>query len=317
MAEWLVETGIGEVRAALVEDGTIAQARIELPGLREGTVAEARLTEVVTPGAIGRVTLEGGEVALLQPLPRSLTQGAWVRVRVVREAIAERGAMRPPRVMVSDDAVGDGPDLLARIAATGIPVRTCLAHQPDALEAAGWSEVIEEARTGEIGFGGGALRMSVTPAMTLFDVDGPPPLEPLAVAAAGAVARAIVRLDIGGSIGIDFPTLSGKAARAAVAEAIDAALPLPFERTAMNGFGFMQVIRRRSRASLAELIQGDAVGAAARAALRAIERVSPPYLRPHIVPRAVALRIAARPDWLDELARRMGAVPVIEPEQER
>jgi hypothetical protein len=49
--------------------------------------------------------------------------------------------------------------------------------------------------------------------MTLFDVDGGGPLEPLAVAAAHAVARAIERHGIAGSIGIDFPTLAGKAAR--------------------------------------------------------------------------------------------------------
>ncbi|PTS80314.1 ribonuclease, partial [Sphingomonas sp. HMWF008] len=30
MAEWLYETGIGESRAALVADGTIVEARIEL-----------------------------------------------------------------------------------------------------------------------------------------------------------------------------------------------------------------------------------------------------------------------------------------------
>src|SRR3546814_1478420 len=74
--------------------------------------------------------------------------------------------------------------------------------------------------------------------MTLFDVDGAAPLLDLAIAGATATAVAIRRLDIGGSIGIDLPTLGGKAERQRVVEAIDATLPLPFERTAMNGFGF-------------------------------------------------------------------------------
>src|SRR3546814_16145476 len=78
--------------------------------------------------------------------------------------------------------------------------------------------------------------------MTLFDVDGAAPLLDLAIAGATATAVAIRRLDIGGSIGIDLPTLGGKAERQRVVEAIDATLPLPFERTALNGFGFLQII---------------------------------------------------------------------------
>ena len=96
--------------------------------------------------------------------------------------------------------------------------------------------------------------------MTLFDVDGPGATAALAVAAATAAAEAIVRHDIGGSIGIDFPTVTGKAERLAVAAAIDAALPQPFERTALNGFGFLQIVRPRPRASLPELLRADPVG---------------------------------------------------------
>ena len=110
--------------------------------------------------------------------------------------------------------------------------------------------------------------MSLTPAMTLFDVDGSLPPAELAVAGAAAAARAIRRLGIGGSIGIDLPTLPARADRQAAAAALDAVLPQPFERTAVNGFGFLQIVRRRERPSLPELVQGDPVGAAARALLR-------------------------------------------------
>src|ERR1043165_9403071 len=84
---------------------------------------------------------------------------------------------------------------------------------------------------------------------------------------AAAGARAIRRLDIGGSIGIDLPTAGSKSVRQAAAEAVDAHLPQPFERTAVNGFGFAQIVRPRHRASLVELAQ-DRAAFEARALLR-------------------------------------------------
>jgi ribonuclease G len=172
--------------------------------------------------------------------------------------------------------------------------------------------LLEEATGGAIVFPAGALRLSPTPAMTLFDVDGPPPLEPLSVAAARAVAQAIRRMGIGGSIGIDFPTLGNKAARTAVGDAIDAALPPPFERTAMNGFGFLQIVCPRPRASLPELLRADPVAAAARAVLRRLEREPPGSPLHHRLPMPVHAALSNRPDWLAELARRTGVTHRLE-----
>ncbi|WP_375427156.1 ribonuclease [uncultured Sphingomonas sp.] len=306
MPEWLFEAGIGEHRAALVEDGVITEAAIELPGtLRLGTVARARLLEARP----GRVLLDGGGEATLHPVPLALTQGAALTVRIVREVIPEPGRPKLPRAAPTDEVAAPGPTLRDRIAAGAHPVRDLLPHHPDALEEAGWSELLDEATTGEIAFPGGALRMSPTPAMTLFDIDGDPPLGTLALAGASAAAAAIRRMAIGGSIGIDFPTLSGKAERQAVAAAIDAALPPPFERTTVNGFGFLQIIRPRPRASLPELLRADPVGAAARAALRRIEREPPTAPTRHRLPAAALARIEAE-GWTAELVRRTGRAPI-------
>ena len=166
--------------------------------------------------------------------------------------------------------------------------------------------------SGEIVFPLGALRLSPTPAMTLFDVDGAPPLDALAIAAAHAVARAIRRHGIGGSIGIDFPTIAGKAQRGAVAAAIDESLPPPFERTAMNGFGFLQIVRPRPRASIPEILRADPVGAAVRATLRTLERTPPTASRRHTLAPAVYARLMARPAWLSALTRRTGVVHDLE-----
>jgi ribonuclease G len=216
-----------------------------------------------------RVELADGRDVLLDRAP-GIAEGAGITVRIVREAIPEPGRAKLAKAVLTEEPLASGPDLLARITASGVPVRRPYAHEPDLLEQADWSEILEQALTGEIAFSGGALRMAVTPAMTLFDVDGSTPPESLALAAARAVAQAIERHGIGGSIGVDFPTFSNKAARLAIAEAIDAALPAPFERTGINGFGFLQIVRRRSRASLPELLRADPVGAEARAELRRI-----------------------------------------------
>jgi len=306
LAEWLYEAGIGEARAALVEDGRIIEARIERPGgLKLGAVIEGQLIERVAAGLSRIETPYGG--AVIERLPSGITLGARLNVEVVREAIPEPGRPKLAKVTASEAAPRDADDLLARCRASDFPVRLLRAHEPDSLEAAGWSEVLDEAETGEIAFAGGALRMSPTPAMTLFDVDGPGAPAALALQAARAAAMAIVRLDIGGSIGIDFPTLGNKAERQAAAEAIDAVLPQPFERTAINGFGFLQIVRPRRRAALPELLRADPVAAAALALLRTIERTPPPVPPVQSAGPRVAAWLAAHPDLVAELSRRTGA----------
>jgi Ribonuclease G/E len=308
LAEWLYEAGIGEARAALVEGGRIVEARIERPGaLRVGAVFEARLVERVAAG-LSRVEGYAG-AAVIAHVPQGVTEGARLRVEVVREALPEAGRVKLAKVVATDAEPIAGPDLLERCRTSGVPVRTLRAHEPDALEAAGWSEVLDEALTGEIAFAGGSLRLSPTPAMSLFDVDGPGAVPALAVAAATAAAEAIVRLDIGGSIGVDFPTVTGKSERLAVAEAIDAVLPQPFERTALNGFGFLQIVRPRPRASLPELLRADPVAMEALALLRRIERIPPPVAPVHDAPPRVAAWLAARPELIAALSKATG-VPI-------
>ncbi|MEG3169944.1 MULTISPECIES: ribonuclease [Sphingomonas] len=313
MPEWLYEAGIGEARAALVDNDEIVEAAIELDdhsALKVGLVARARLVELL-PGRRGRVVLDGGE-ALINHLPTGITQGASLTVEIAREALPEAGRAKLAKAVPTDLTACPAPTLYDRLVATGLPVRSPRAHEPDALEAAGWSELLDEAVSGEIVFPLGALRLSPTPAMALFDVDGAPPLDTLAIAAAHAVARAIRRHGIGGSIGIDFPTIAGKTQRNAVAAAIDESLPQPFERTAMNGFGFLQIVRARPRASIPEILRADPAGAATRAALRTLERTPPAASRRHTLPAAVHARLMARPAWLAELARRTGVVHELE-----
>ena len=307
MAEWLYEEGIGENRAALLEDGEIVEAQIELPGLRAGTVAEGRLASILIPGRRGIAALASGGEALVEPLPGKLTEGATIRVEIVREAVPEKGRAKLPKGRVTDAPTWEGLSLLQRLRASGAAVTELSHFGPDRLEEAGWSALLEEALTGEIAFPGGALRMSLTPAMTLFDVDGALDPAALAVAGAAAAARSIRRLGIAGSIGIDLPTLGLKEERQAAAAAIDSALPQPFERTAVNGFGFLQIVRRRERPSIPELVQGDPAGAAARLLLRRAERASGSGTRTIEAAPAVVAHLEANPQSIKALTRRLAA----------
>jgi hypothetical protein len=300
LAEWLYEEGIGENRAILVEDEDILVAAIELPGeMRFGSVLAGRLVHIAIRGRRGIVSTDQGEV-MVEPLPAALTEGRKVRVEIVREPIAEPGKPKYAKGRITDAEEKTGPSLAERIGRPAPLGRL----GPDLFHEAGWSELIDEALGEAIDFPGGELHMSLTPAMTLFDVDGfLPPVE-LAVAGAEAAASAIRRLDIGGSIGIDLPTVPSREDRLRAVAALDAVLPQPFERTAVNGFGFLQVIRRRERRSLPELVQWDQVGAAARDLLRTAERgiggcelAAAP---------AVIARLRSSPDWLETLARRIG-----------
>lgn len=307
-SEHLVEIGIGETRAVRIEDGDIVELHIERAGtgLRAGDVREARLAKILVPGRRGIVAI-GGEEALIEPLRAGVTEGGTLFVEVLREAIPEAGRAKLAKVRAADGPARDGPALIDRLRIGGTPLRELAAHGPDRLEEAGWSEAIDAAMSGVVPFDGGTLTISPTPAMTVIDVDGALAPADLAVAGAAAAAAAIRRFGITGSIGIDLPTVGDKTIRQRAGEAIDAALPQPFERTAVNGFGFVQIVRPRMRASIVELVQGDPAATAALALLRRAERAPGVGERTLVAAPGVVDWLAARPTLTDELARRIGA----------
>ena len=297
MPEWLIERGIGETRMALIEDGDIIEARIELDGIRRaGSVVSARLSSTGTGGRNAVGVGEGGNEYLLPRGAGRATQGATVMIEVTREAIPGVEPWKRALARVSDKEPQEPGRIPGREATFPSPA--------DPLGEAGWNDLIDQARTGSVTFAGGELRIFPTPAMTLIDVDGYLPPEELAVLGASEAALAIRRLDIGGSIGIDLPTTAGRTARQRADAAIDEALPQPFERTAVNGFGFVQIVRPRGRASLVELAQ-DKPGFEARALLRNAALDSPGPKRLVAAPPVIAL-LQRHAGWLETLARQLG-----------
>lgn len=271
---------------ALVDADEIVEARILLHGIAvAGLKLPARLVST-KPKAVARDASDN-EYLLPNGAGRA-AEGEMLDIVVTRSAIP--GAESWKRALAKIACGGDG---------LSDPVGATDGKLPDS-----WNDLIEQARSGIVGFAGGELRISATPAMTLIDVDGNLQPDELAIAGAAAASRAIRRLDIGGSIGVDLPTTRSKAARQAAAAAIDANLPPPFERTAVNGFGFVQIVRPRRRASLIELAQ-DRAGFEARALLRsvALQAAGPKRLVAH--PALIAV-LEQKPDWIAELARQLG-----------
>ena len=287
-----------------VEEGAIVAARILLDGTtRAGSVIAARL---VSKGAGGRNAIARDDAGSEYLLPRgagAITEGAALRIEITRERIPGKEPWKRALAKLSDHPISDAPVPAAEELAFPAPV--------DRLDRVGWNDLIEEARSGTVRFAGGELAIETTRAMTLIDVDGPGQPDALAVDGAAAAARAILRLDLQGSIGIDLPTTTGRAARHRAAEAVDAILTQPFERTAVNGFGFLQIVRPRRGPSLVELAR-DRVPFEARALLRqAAFGQGACALTVHP---AIAAALDDRPDWIATLCRQRGGAIGLRPD---
>lgn len=301
MTEWLVEEGIGEDRAIRLEGDRIVAARVDWHGeLAVGLVEDALLISRAAGNGRGTARLASGEEALVDRLPASASEGASIRLEVTRPALGERGRRKLARARPTDASPRPALTLNEALRTEGHEVRVVREFS-----AGDWAELAAEALAGEVAFPGGSLQFSPTPAMLLVDVDGTLPSRALALAAVAPLADALRRFDAGGSIGIDFPTLAAKDDRRAVDQALAAALAdWPHERTAMNGFGFVQLVARLERPSLLHRAAFQRAGMAARALLRRAERLQGAgavLLSGH-----PALEAQLKPEWLAELARRTG-----------
>ena len=295
---WLVEEGIGETRALLVEGGQVRAARVVWPGeLAAGTHTTGRLTTKLKGTRRGVALLEEGTEALVDHLPPHVTEGQSLDLVITRAPIAERGRLKRAQARVA----GTG----APLPGPGWPEGRVVRRFPADL----WEEVWHAASSASLDFPGGAILVSVTPAMTVIDIDGAAPPREVALAAVPAIARALSWFDLGGNVGIDFPTLQTKDDRRAVDAALATALAdWPHEATAMNGFGFVQLVARLEGPSLLHRFATARLGMAARMALRRGELAAEAGGTGRVLELTVhpALRPRLKAPWLDDLARRTG-----------
>ena len=294
---WLIEQGIGEERALLYHNDRAVAARLRWPGgLEAGLVADAVLVERAKGSSRGRARFAGGEEALVDRLPKEASEGATLRLEVTRTALRERSRGKLAHARPTDAGPRPAPSLAEALA------DACVFRR---FPASAWDEIWAEAWDGTVAFPGGALEFAPTAAMTLIDVDGTLPARLLALAAIPPIREALARFDLGGSIGIDFPSLPAREDRKAVDAALGMALShWDHERTAMNGFGFVQMVARSERPSLLHRLAFDRAGAAARKLLRSAEALD--SAGAILLTASPAVIAALRPEWLGELERRTG-----------
>jgi hypothetical protein len=320
----------GEVRCALLEDGVPVALHLirscrAAPTADAGTRAAARLISRLGNGR-ALIQLETGEEALLSPVP-PVAEGARLFVEIVRSRVPEPGRWKRALARPADREgattglravlLADADEILCGTMAAaqdlsdaGVPVRLA----PEAVAAVDFETLLDAARTGLIPFDGGELCIERTRAMTMIDVDGT--LDPLSLncAAAAAIGRVLRLFDIQGPIGIDFVGMASRADRQAVDQALAAACaPLgPQERTAINGYGFAQIIRPRTGPSIPELLCGPTPGrlsveSMALSLLRQAARSQGVGTRTITAPSSVIDLLRQWPAALDAVRRETGA----------
>ncbi|WP_336985998.1 ribonuclease [Altererythrobacter aquiaggeris] len=301
MAEWLVEHGVAEDRALLMDKGIPVAARIYWPGsLTAGQIEDAVLVSKPRDTTRGRAEFASGEQALVDRLPANAQEGSHVRLVITRAAIAERSRVKLAQARPTGADTRPAPGLTEQLrdAAESVTV----VHK---FSGSDWEEIWTEACDGTIAFPGGSIHCSATPAMTLIDVDGQMAAGPLALAAVPAIAAAIGKFDLSGSIGIDFPTIESRSDRKLIDDVLAAALARhEHERTAMNGFGFVQIVSRMTRPSLLHIIGHHRADATVRLLLRRAEEIADPGAL--LLTMHPAVRAKLQSEWLDDLARRTG-----------
>ena len=245
----------GERRAAFVENGNIVEIHIQRDALWAlGECGVGRIDRK-TPSGAYVVTDDGSELLLRSKIGDP--EGARIMFQVTREAIAEPGRNKPPEIMLRDsahepliskDALWD-----ARMAALG---QSC-SNTPIA-------EGFDVAIAGQSQLGDVTISFQRTKAGLVFDIDGVGDACAINMIAATEIARLLRLYQVGAMVLIDFVSMESKAQRTQIAEAFDAASladARPFERTAINGYGMMHVVRARPRPSVLDQLFGTRIAA--------------------------------------------------------
>ncbi len=240
--QWLEQRRIGEQLRAGVEAGALVELHLarESDPLPFGTVHEAVVRG--KDGARLHIDCNGTSAWLIGSPQHPI--GHKLPVQVVRVAIAEPGALKRAHLVEH------------RGLAIVPPETQIIRDFPESFEVETWCD---RAMSGTIPFDGGSLSLERTRAGLVIDVDGSGDRHALNIAAAMKIAAVLRLFQIGGMVMVDFVTPDNRALRLELDAALDAALrkdPRPFERTAINGFGLVQIVRAKRGPSLIDTLCG-------------------------------------------------------------
>lgn len=245
----------GERRAAVVENGDIVEIHIQRDALWALGECGDGCIDRKTPSGAHIVADDGSALLLRNKI--NLPEGARVPFEVTREAIAEPGRNKPPEIRLRDSLPKTlpGKDALwdARLAFLG-----------HVIASGSITEGFDVAMAGRSQLGDVVVSFQRTKAGLVFDIDGIGDAFAINMVAATEIARLLRLYQVGAMVLIDFVSMESKAQRTQIAEAFDAASvldPRPFERTAINGYGMMQVVRARPRPSVLDHLFGTRIAA--------------------------------------------------------
>ena len=296
LAELWLDDAPGERRAALVEDGQIVEIHIQREGqFAVGEIGTARVDRKTKAGAY--LTAEDGREMLVRRAVMP-PEGSKAIYHITRAAIAEPGLVKLAEARLIDELPSPLPNAETlwetRLQATGAETR----------RNADISEGFELALAGASQAGDATISFQRTKAGLIFDIDGTGDPMAINIAAAGEIARLLRLYQVGAMAMIDFIAVEAKQDRQAIADAFRTASisdPRPYESTAVNGFGMMQIVRARPRPSVLDILFGTRIASLSDETqalwlLRQASASSGFGARTITAPTAVATLLAA-PDW--------------------
>lgn len=245
----------GERRAALVENGQIVEIHIQRDA--EWVLGEHGAGRIDRKTPSGAYVIADNISELLLRSKIAEPDGARVQFEVTREAIAEPGRIKPPEILLCDsgaarpsqkDAVWEARLML--LGETSVP-----ASIAEGFDIA----IASQSQVGDV-----TVSFQRTKAGLVFDVDGIGNAIEINQIAAKEIARLLRLYQVGAMVMIDFVSMESKTQRTQIAEIFDTASavdPRPFERTAINGYGMMQVVRARPRPSVLDHLFGTRIAA--------------------------------------------------------
>ena len=255
MTDLWIDNAPGERRAALVVDDEIVEIHIQRdlhPVL--GQTGTGRIERKSPAGSY--ISAEDSQELLIRG-KIDKPDGAEIGYTIIRESISEPGRIKPAEASWVELPV----EVVDKEYLWNQRLRRLIDRAP-AVES--FSDAFDCAVAGSSQVGDVSIHFQRTKAGVVFDVDGIGDAFAINRVAAIEIARLLRLYQIGGMAIIDFVAVDSKSKRQEIADMFDSASQADgraFERSAVNGFGMMQVVRSRPRPSVLDTLFGTRIAA--------------------------------------------------------